>query len=180
MKRHSVSSSRSVIAAGLLIVAVMVAMLIGQPVHKKVGQLSEELAAKTVSLSELQAEVARLQSLEANLPVAETERARFLKAVPVEFNQDGLVNDLDVLARRVGISLNAMSFSPQTSLTSAQTVAVTANFTGRYVDLISLLEALETNARLLKVGSIGVQLSDRDENGDQLMNFSVTLEAYYQ
>lgn len=174
------SSSHGVIAAGLLIVALMIAVFIGQPVQKKVGELSDKLAGEQVALDALTVEIGRLQSLEANLPVADSERMRFLKSVPVGLQQDGLVKDLDALARRTGLRLNAMNFSPQTGTVEAEAVAVTANFTGRYGDLIALLQALETNERLLKVGSIGVQLGDRDEDGEQLMNFNVTLEAYYQ
>jgi Tfp pilus assembly protein PilO len=174
------SSSQSLVAAGLLILSLIVAVFIWQPVNDDVNRLSEELNSDQLALEQLQAEVSRLQSLEANLPVAESERARILQKVPVGFNQDNLVNDLDELSQSVGVNLNAMSFSQATGDSVAETVTVVGSFTGRYGDLVALLEALEINNRLLKVGSIGVQLSDVNEDGEQLMNFSVTLEAYYQ
>lgn len=178
MKRHS--SSQSLMAAGFLILAVIVAVFIWQPIRTQVNDLSEELEGRNLALEQLQSELAHLQSVSVNLPVAETERTRILKAVPLGFNQDNLVNDLDALAKRVNIDLNAMSFSQPSVHESFQSIAITANFTGRYSDLLALLEALETNSRLLKVASIGVQLSEVNDEGEQLMNFSVTLEAYYQ
>ena len=163
-----------------MILAVIVAVFIWQPVRTQVSALSDELNSQNAQFSELQNELAHLQSVEATLPVADTERARILKTVPVGFNQDNLVNDLDALAKRVDIDLNAMSFSQPSSQDTYQSVSITANFMGRYGDLVALLDALEKNERLLKVVSIGVQLNDLNDQGEQLMNFSVTLEAYYQ
>src|SRR3989338_6582723 len=114
MKKHF-SSSSSLLAAGFLILAVIVAVFIWQPVRTQVSALSDELNSQNTQFSELQNELAHLQSVEAALPVADTERARILKTVPVGFNQDNLVNDLDALAKRVDIDLNAMSFSQPSS-----------------------------------------------------------------
>lgn len=177
-RRHA--SSQGLIGVGLLILALIVGVFILQPVRSNVADLSAQLVSEQSDFELLQAELAHLQSMEANLPVAEVERARILGAVPVGFNQDNLVNELDELADGLDVDLNAMSFSEQASDSSAQTVNITASFTGRYSDLLSLFDALEKNPRLLKVSSIGVQLSDVNEEGEQLMNFGVTLEAYYQ
>jgi Tfp pilus assembly protein PilO len=177
-RRHA--SSQGLIGVGLLILSLIVGVFILQPVRLNVTDLSAQLVSEQGAFDALQVELAHLQSMEANLPVAEVERTRILNAVPVGFNQDNLVSELDELADTVDVDLNAMSFSEQAGDTSAQTVAISASFNGRYSDLLSLFDALENNPRLLKVSSIGVQLSDVNEEGEQLMNFGVTLEAYYQ
>ena len=173
------SSSQSLIAAVFLIAALVIALFVWQPFQEEVKTLQADLVTKEATLAQLEGEVARLQSLEANLPVAESERERILGAVPIGLNQDQLVSDLDDIAGDVGVSLNAMSFSLATQ-GKESVVSMVANFHGEYADLITLLKALENNDRLFQVNSVSVQFSEDDESDDQLMNFSVTLEAYYQ
>lgn len=122
-----------------------------------------------------------LLEAEARLPVAETERARLLKAVPVGLNQDQLVLDLSAMADEVGISLNSMTFSPQDNAgMEADTVSVVANFTGNYEDLVALLQAFETADRLFTLNSISVQLGEASVDNKPQMSFSVIFDAYYQ
>lgn len=173
-------SSPQLVAAGLLLVALIVGMFVLSPLREKGDLLSRDLATAQANLQTLQAEVNRLQTLEAKLPLADTERQKLLLAVPVGLDQDQLILDLKKIGEEAEVSLNAMSFSLQPERYDAETVSVVANFTGRYEELMALLTALENNPRLFRVNSIGVQLSEGDGDGVPLMNFSVTLEAYYQ
>lgn len=176
------SSFPAVVAAGLLILAVILGIFVWQPARDRVETLSADLISAKSELVQLQTELADLVALEAELPLADSERERILNSVPLELIQDEIIEDLDDIASSVGISLNAMSFSLQSSQDqSADVVSVTGNFTGNYTALIDLLEAIENNDRLFKVTAIGVQLGEVDgDSGEQLMTFSVSIEAYYQ
>lgn len=176
-------SSLHLLALFFVLVAVLLGVLVWQPLRADVQERSAELASAQTRLNQVQAQVAEFASLESSLPVAETERKKILQAVPVGLNQDQLVEDLSAIAETVGISLNSVTFSLQSSQNSASKslhlVSMAANFNGSYSDLVSLLKAFEGNARRFKVTSIGVQLAEVTEEGQQ-MNFSVSLEAYYQ
>ncbi len=172
--------SPNLVAAGLLLIALAVGMFVLAPVRDNGDLLKTDLAAAEANFQTLQSEVDRLKAAEAKLPLAESERQKLLLSVPVGLNQDQLILDLKRIGEGAKVSLNAISFSLQPERYDAQTVSVVANFTGRYEELMALLTALENNPRLFRVNSIGVQLSDSDDDGAPLMNFSVTLEAYYQ
>lgn len=176
----SKKSSPQLITAGLLMIAVLVAVFIWKPMKDEVGSLSADLITKQTELSTLQAELASLTGLEAKIPIAEVEREKLLTLVPEGLNEDALVTQLSSIAQTVGVALTSMSFSLQNAQTDgADTVAISVNFTGYYSSLIPLLQALETSPRLFKVSSVGVQLGDVTEAG-YLMTFNVSLEAYYQ
>lgn len=176
----SKKSSPRLITAGLLVIAILVAVLIWKPMRDEVTTLSADLIAQQTELSTLQAELASLTGLESKIPTAEVERERILTLVPEGLNEDALVKQLSSIAKTVGVSLTSMSFSLQNAQTDgADTVTISANFVGYYNSLISLLQALETSPRLFKVSSVGVQLGEVTEAG-YLMTFNVSLEAYYQ
>jgi Tfp pilus assembly protein PilO len=183
--------SASLTALVLFIVSILVGVFFWQPMRDRVVEQSTLLDSEQAELTILEKQVADLVSLEANLPVSDTERERILDTVPTQLAQDDLVKDLSTLADKVGISLNSMTFSlhpASPTLTvgaaaaksgEADVVSIMANFTGNYDDLITLLKALESNKRLFRVTSIGVQLSEITEQGQQMI-FTVALEAYYQ
>ncbi|MDP2624653.1 MAG: type 4a pilus biogenesis protein PilO [Candidatus Peregrinibacteria bacterium] len=173
-------SSSKIVAGGLIIVAILVGVLVWQPASEEVDSLKSDLATKESELASFQNDLADLVSLEAELPVAESERERILAAVPLGLNQDQLVENLSEIVDKVGMSLNSMTFSLQnTQATGADVVSISASITGNYNDLVTLLKEFESNDRVFNVTSIGVQLNDVSDEG-YVMGFSLTLEAYYQ
>ncbi|MBT5016172.1 type 4a pilus biogenesis protein PilO [Candidatus Peregrinibacteria bacterium] len=174
------NTTSTFIAGILLILTLVIGLFVWQPARETVNSLEASLLDAESELSSLETELADLVILEEELPVSEKERERILEAVPIGLSQDELVRNLDEIAEEADVSLNSMTFSLQNvEGTTADVVSMVANFTGSYADLGRLLEALENNDRLFKVVSIGVQLGDVTEEGQQ-MTFSVTLEAYYQ
>lgn len=174
------NTTSTLIAAILLIAALVVGLFVWQPARDDVGSLETNLLDMQSELSSLEAELAELVILEEELPVAEAERERILGSVPVGLNQDALVQDLDEIGDSANVDLNSMTFSKQNiEGATADVIAIVCNFSGDYEDLGRLLEELENNDRLFKVISIGVQLGEITDEGQE-MTFSVSLEAYYQ
>ncbi len=175
------NTTSTLIAAVLLIAALVVGLFVWQPARDDVGSLEADLLDMQSELESLESELAELVVLEEELPVAEAERERILESVPVGLNQDALVQNLDEISNSANVDLNSMTFSKQNiEGATADVVAIVCNFSGNYEDLGRLLEELESNDRLFKVVSIGVQLGDITDDGSQEMTFSVSLEAYYQ
>ncbi|EKD93151.1 MAG: hypothetical protein ACD_28C00224G0002 [uncultured bacterium] len=173
-------SSLHFVSAGFLLVVILLGVFVWQPLREETTALTQTLFASQANLAQIQKQVSDLVSIEANLPVAEIERNRVLGAVPLGLRQDELIEDLDGIASKVGIDLNSITFSVQSDDTDpSSTVSIVANFMGNYSNLITLLQAFETNSRLFRATAIGVQLGDVTESGQQ-MTFSVSLEAYFQ
>ena len=165
---------------GLVLISLMVGVFFLQPLRADVESLSQTLDIQQTEYDALQAEIASFIQRETLLPQAESERQKLLAAAPVGLNQDQLIEDLYAIASQVGISLNSISFSlQQGEVNAANTILMSGNFTGQYDDLQTLLKALESNERLFKLESIGVQLGEVTEEG-YTMTFTLSLEAYYQ
>lgn len=173
--------STSLFSVVLLIAAIALGVFVWQPARDRALEGAKTLETAQSELQGLEEEVATLVQLEAELPVGETERARILDAVPLSLVQEELVEDLSTIADSVGVSLNSTTFSLQSSRQqNPHVVSMVSNLNGHYDDLIRLMKALESNDRLFKITSIGVQLGELDEEGNQQMIFSVSMEAYYQ
>jgi Tfp pilus assembly protein PilO len=178
MSRKNTTST--FVAGVLLIVALVVGLFVWRPASEEGKNLAADLSDSQFELSKLQQELMELEVLEEALPVNEEEREKILEMVPEGLNQDDLVRNLDDIAEKASVDLNSMTFSLQNvEGTTADVVSVSCNMAGDYEDLGRLLEEFENNDRLFKVLSIGVQLGDVTEDGQQ-MTFSITLEAYYQ
>ncbi len=174
------NTTSTLIAGVLLILTLVVGLFVWKPARDDAKSLGTDLIEAQSSLQQLEKELADLLVLEQDLPVAESERESILESVPIGLNQDELVRNLDDIAADADVSLNSMTFSKQNvEGSTADVISVVCNLSGDYEDLGRLLESFENNDRLFKVVSIGVQLGDVTEDGQQ-MTFSVTLEAYYQ
>lgn len=173
-------SSSRIVSAGLVLIALLLAVFVSEPLRTEVGQLTQEVSTSEAELALLEAEIASLMDLETTLPQAESEREQLLASVPVGLNQDDLIEDFTVMAKKAGVSLNSLSFALQSSESGkAQVVSISTNLTGDYSALNSLLESLETHDRLFSVQSLGVQLGEVTESG-YTMTFSLSVNAYYQ
>ena len=178
MSRKNTTST--FIAGVVLILVMIIGLFVWRPASDQVKGLQADLTSSESELSNLQEQLIELEILEEALPVNEEERAKILEMVPIGLNQDDLVRNLDDIAEEANVRLNSMSFSLQNvEGATANVVSVVCNMSGSYEDLGRLLESFENNDRLFKVVSIGVQLGDVNEDGQQ-MTFSITIEAYYQ
>lgn len=173
-------SSTRIVSAGLVLIALLVAVFVSQPLRLKAKSLADEVALKESELALLETEMASLLEQETALPQADSERAQLLAAVPEALNQDELIERFTEMADDAGVSLNSIGFALQNSESGqAQVISISLNLVGDYTALNGLLESLETSDRLFSVQSLGVQLGEVTESG-YTMTFSLSVNAYYQ
>ncbi len=172
MKRSPFTQLISVV---LLLVMGVVGMVFVIPTREKVATLRLERDGVAADLQQLQADVEHLETLSTKLSESESLRKELAEAVPVGYDQDQLILDLQEIAKSTGFLLSGMSFSPSVDKDFGTVIRVSANLTGNYDKLTSFLQAVENADRLMQVTSLNVQLTNATE-----LVFNLTLEAYYQ
>ena len=176
------TNTKNVISLLLVLVTLAIYMYYIRPVSDELNQKQLEQVQTEQELADLQNSIDELTRLQASLPKSDGEKQLLLSQVPVELNQDGLIQDLNRLAVGRGIDLKNVGFALNgvDQETGIGTVTMTTGFEGTYQDLINLLADMEGNVRKLRVKNISVQVLEvsRDVSAD--VSFSLTIEAYYQ
>ena len=88
---------------------------------------------------------------------------------------DTLVQDADIEMK--DIAFTELAISESADELGLQTLEVTLDIEGTYEDFRDLLSLVERNLRLIDV--VGISLQPSEEN-NSLMNFTLTLNTYYQ
>lgn len=140
------------------------------------------LADQHDKVLELQAEIQSFEGAEDQLGLTtEVERLAAKRAIPTELNQDEVIRNLIEISKVHDITLNSLSFGKgATGKDGINSLRITAGFEGNYSDLTNFLQGLEQNARIFRVNSISVQLSNVQVGNIKRANFSLSMEAFYQ
>ena len=179
-KRSNVSASNIVFA--LIFVGVILwAIYYTQPLKENVETLEVEKTQNELKLEQVEKRLADLQELKKNLPTSDAARQKLLDSVPLERDQEGVLNDLEQIALANNIQLSVFSFTESEGESQAiKVLNLMAGFVGTYEDLINFLEGVEANIREFNVTSVNVQLTEEVDSEIGVMNFTLGIEAYYQ
>lgn len=172
MKRNHFTQLVSVV---LLLVMVLAAVLFVLPMQERVGDLKLEKVAAADDLQQLQTDYEHLKGLSDQLAESDSLKKELSEAVPEGYEQGQLILDLTEIAKATDFVLSGMSFSPSTDQQYGNVMTLSANLSGSYSDMLSLLQAIENADRLMQVTSMNVQLTNATN-----VVLNLTLEAYYQ
>ena len=175
-------NKKSLVGVLFLLISVLVYVFFVRSMATNINESKAMVLDKTKEALELKVQLGELQKAEEELDLStEVARIAVLKSIPTQVDQDQLIKDLINIADEYAIALKSISFSkggsPDAKIGS---ISVSASFEGNYLDLIDFLHGLESNARILKVNSISVQLSKSDFSDLQVANFSLNIETFYQ
>lgn len=147
-----------------------------------VDEKRAEIEDKTVKIAQMKKQVEDLKVAEEKWNVStEVQRAEVLKSIPVDLNQDQVIEDLVKIAKSNDIELNSVSFGKGAEgKDGIGSLRINSSFEGNYADLVNFLEAIEQNGRLFKVNTINVQVNTFEVSSFERISFALNLEAYYQ
>ncbi|MBD3360533.1 type 4a pilus biogenesis protein PilO [Candidatus Peregrinibacteria bacterium] len=178
------SPSKTAPLLGVLLILASVAgyIFFTEPLSDDVSAMKDSVSSASESIDELKQEIENFQEAQEELKVStEVQRIEVLKSVPVAVNQDEVIRDIIGITEDYDIDLNSISFGKSgANIEGVESLRVNASFEGSYLDLINFLEAVEQNARLLRINSISVQISTIAITGLQRATFSLSMEAFYQ
>lgn len=175
------SKTRSMIGVLLVLLSISSYVFFVKSVANDLSVAKASLLTEEAELEDLKAIVNAFEKGEKELDLTEVKRREILKAIPVGLNQDDVIRDIVDIAESYDIELNSLSFSMSPSAQSTiGALKINSSFEGNYNDLITFLEGIETNARILRVESISVQINALDLSDVKRATFSLTMDTYYQ
>ena len=102
-----------------------------------------------------------------------------LTKIPERMYQDRVILNMLKLAKSNDLEMNSLTFG-KGSFGTIGTLRINSSFSGKYSDLKDFLDSVEKNERLLKIDSVTVQFGRDSILDAQKVNFSVSMEAFYQ
>lgn len=105
---------------------------------------------------------------------------KFTSVVPVKKSTAELISELQTIAAQTGIQLSGLSLQEQQASAEQdgvyQIMTLNVDLVGGYPSLISFLDAMERNLRLLDVASVDAAAG---EGGGSLLRFKIHATAYF-
>jgi len=176
------SSNKSALAGIFLILLVVFGYVFyTKGIAVEVGQMSVDISGKNLQIEQSKAKIAEMTSAEKELDLSsEVKKTELLKSVPKDVDQDQIIRDIIEMAKIHDIKLNSIGFGKgASSKEGVGSLRINASFEGNYNDLVSFLESVEQNARVLIVDSINVQLGKTDLLDSTRATFSLSMQAFY-
>jgi Tfp pilus assembly protein PilO len=177
----SKNSHSNLISGIIIIVLILGFTFIISPLQKQIAENKESLQKIETELATKKADLDNLTTLNTELPQNDLSRKALSAKAPEGLNQSELINTLNSIATKNGITLHSINFDLQgenQELKNVKTVNISASFTGLYSDLVKFLTGLESSNRAFLVKSINLQRNDNTTNSS--ITFNLSLEAYYQ
>lgn len=178
------SRSRSGTLIGVFLILVSIAgyVFFTNGLSEEVNATRIDLDAKNGKISQLEAEVNKLETAKEDLDLTSGVKIfEVTKSIPPNIDQDEVIRDILEIADANKVTMNSLSFGKGgTDKEAIGSLRINSSFEGDYNDLVNFLKSVEQNGRLFVVNSISVQLNSGGLSGIQRANFSLSIEAFYQ
>jgi Tfp pilus assembly protein PilO len=163
-------------AAIFVVLALLLFFLLVFPTFGDIQEAEEDLDAAQNEEVLLEAELARLQAAEEDLPKLQRQLARFRRAVPPVADLPGLINQLQTASDQAGVDFFAISPGDPVALPGGQVSEVPAQIqvVGGFFPVDEFLFRVETGHRASKVVNVTVA-----EGPDGLPQIQVTLDVRF-
>lgn len=171
-----------IVGVFLIVLSLASYVFLAKPVAGDVSLVKADISSKETAIEGLKAKIKGFEEAEKQFNLTtEVDRLEILKSVPVGMHQDAVIKNLIEIADTYDIVLNSIGFSQGDSdVDNVSSLRISSSFEGSYDDLTEFLEGLEQNARVFKVGSISVQVSNAELSDLKRANFSLTIETFFQ
>lgn len=176
------SNKLPIIGVFLVVLSLALYVFFVKPISADVSSAASDISLKETAIEELKAKIKGFEEAEKQFDLTtEVDRLEILKSVPVGMHQDAVIKNLIEIADAYDIVLNSIGFAQGDSeVDGVSSLRISSSFEGSYDDLTEFLEGLEQNARVFKVGSISVQVSNAELSDLKRANFSLTIETFFQ
>jgi len=175
------SNKGSLVGVFLILLVVFGYVFYTKNISSAVSQMNADITSKNLQIEQSKAKIAEMTKAEKELDLSsEVKKTELLKSVPKDVAQDQIIRDIIDIAKVHDIKLNSIGFGKgASSKEGVGSLRINAGFEGSYNDLVSFLESIEQNARVLIVDSISVQLGKTDLLDSTRATFSLSMQAFY-
>jgi Tfp pilus assembly protein PilO len=168
----------SLLASVLLLVSLLVTIFYLQPLigHDSELDVTVGQAQDTLDIATQKLEAAK-QAKDHFDHMTELDKQKMLLQIPTSLTQQNIIDDLSRIAALNNLGLVSITFAKNTTQDSLKKISVVANLSGlsqSYQTLLTLLQSVERNNRLLVVKNLSATMSSSRND------YSLTMEAYYK
>ncbi len=181
----------------LIVVLIAVVVFLDLPFYNKVSLLRKEIKSQNDLIKERQEIMAKVDQLKETYKKREAEISRVYYVLPIGKDIPNLIVQFEALAAENGLILEKIDFVEKASKKTTQaeqggegttpvsqtdykSLGISASLTGSYGAFKSFLEALEYNIRLADLKTVDFSSQQTLVGGASALNFSITLDVYYQ
>lgn len=151
---------------GAVLIAVVLFMVIGQPLYASLKKTNLELDEKKLVLDKLETNLETLKGLESRKAEIEEKNAKVLAALPADKDVPRLFTQLEKIAATAGLNITSVSESSATdsatpaATTPGQINSLTYQVTGsasNYSSLKAALAKIEDGLRIVSIDKVDAQ-----------------------
>lgn len=179
----------AIIGAALLL-SVLILMLLVRPAWSKLQELGQEIPVEQQKRDQAKQDLENLESAKSFFDDQTEQVDTINTALPIQPDVPSILLILEGLAVDSGVQLDG--FTPQqiadqagvaqqqqSAPTGVDSLEITANFSGRYPQLITFLYSLERSLRIVDVKAINVNAIEGDSE-DSVITGNISFLAYYK
>ncbi len=174
---------KTLLALLIFLLVLVAGVVYVNPLWSEVTSLAKGRDDQVAQRDQLQKKLTDLQLVQQNLNLqTEVSRETNLNAIPVGFEQDKLIEDINARADQANVLINGISFGQPTEVQPGEVgrVSVSTNLSADEGDLITFLKLIESASRKMLVKTITVQNVESEDLPVKRVNFNISLETYYQ
>ncbi|HEY4520503.1 MAG TPA: type 4a pilus biogenesis protein PilO [Candidatus Paceibacterota bacterium] len=169
--------SKNLTGAVLCALAGVLFWVFVMPSYSMIGQTQTAVSERQALLDDRTKTIASIEEIVKEYQKREQEVARLSSVVPAKKSAAEVVSAIQDIAGRTGLQLVSLGLADQKADQNIpyNTLNIDISLSGSYLSLVSFLETLEKNIRLMDVVSIDATQSAGGGN----LGFRVRVNAYY-
>jgi Tfp pilus assembly protein PilO len=175
--------TKGLIAVFIFLLALAAGIFYVNPLWTDVTSLAMGRDDQVVQRDQLNKKLNDLQALQQSLNLqTEVSRQTNLDAIPLGFEEDILINDINALADESKMTINGINFGTPEDVNYGEVgkIGVNVNMSGEDGNLLTFLRKVESDSRKIIVKSISVQNVVSEDAKIKMVNFNLNLETYFQ
>ncbi len=181
MRRDFTTRRRTILACLILLLLADLA-LAGWQLLSSPQMPREQSARQALQLKLLQKNIEEVQEIKADMPTTQKECEKFEKSLlPSSIGYFSLNSELDGIAKKSGVKLEALSFKPTPIPERGMTeMAIEATINGDYRSVIQFLNGLQRSANIYEVESLSLATEKANQGPANLIKLELHLKTYFR
>ena len=178
--------NKNYIGVSLMGLAIIVFWVFIMPAFNKISALNKESAERNEFLSSRVEILNKIGDLNKEYKKRSQEAAKISSVIPAAKGIAELVSTIEAISQQTGLQLVEITTGGSSNLPTGQagqqqelqTISIELGLVGGYQSLVSFLDLIEKNIRLIDVFELSVSQSSTP--GEQIvLNFRIKANAYY-
>ena len=168
-------------AAGAVVIAILLVVLLVLPKMGQVSTAKEDLAAAASQEQTLETQKGALEDTKAQAPENKQTIAEVHAKIPPTADEAGLIQLINLSALDAGLDLTSLGPSPPVfdDVTGLSTIVLSFSATGTYNEVTEFSYQIESLPRAAKITSVTLSPAGvTDSLGNQVLTVSMQIDAY--